>query len=103
MTQVVVDETKNTIVVQETDAVVVTAITAGPQGPPGVAGAAGVAGPAGPQGPAGIGSVSNIGDLADVNTTGKAANSLLYYDSGSGKFRADDTWTTSTIVDGLNF
>lgn len=82
---------------------VVTVFTEGPQGPPGAAGAAGPAGPTGPQGPAGIGSVSNLGDLADVNTDSKVNKSLLYYDSGSGQFKADAVWTTATIVDGSNF
>lgn len=67
---------------------VVTVFTEGPQGPPG---------------PPGIGSVSNLDDLADVTTVSKVDKSLLYYDSASGQFKADATWTTTTIVDGANF
>lgn len=89
MTRVVVTDNGQTSVV--------TAYTEGPQGQPGPAG------PAGPQGPPGVGSVSNLGDLVDVNTTGKVNKSLLYYDTNSGKFKADAVWTTDTIVDGANF
>ncbi|MCP4777253.1 MAG: hypothetical protein GY880_23780 [Planctomycetaceae bacterium] len=49
----------------------------------------------GPQGPAGTG--------FDVDTTGKVDRSVVYYDSAAGKFFADDTWTTDTIVLGGNF
>jgi len=49
----------------------------------------------GPQGPAGTG--------FDVDTTGKVDKSLVYYDASTGKFFADDIWTTDTLVLGGNF
>lgn len=59
---------------------VVTATTAGPQGA------------AGPQGPGIV-----VDDSAKVN------KSIVYYDSGSGEFKADATWTIETVVLGGNF
>lgn len=53
------------------------------------------AGPIGPQGPAGIG--TTISDSAKVD------KSVVYYDSTAGTYKADDTWTISTIVLGGNF
>ena len=50
---------------------------------------------AGPQGPAAAGFIFN-GDA-------KVDKSLVYYDSSSGEFKADDTWTISTIVKGGDF
>ena len=49
----------------------------------------------GPQGPAGQG--------FEVNTSAKVDKSVVYYDSAAGKFIADDTWTTDTLVLGGNF
>ena len=48
---------------------------------------------AGPQGPA----------VFDFDGTAKVDKSVIYYDSASGEFRADDTWTISTIVKGGDF
>jgi hypothetical protein len=59
---------------------VVTAITAGPQGP---------TGPVGP----GI----------FVDDSAKVDKSIVYYDSASGEYKADATWTTDTLVLGGNF
>lgn len=59
---------------------VVTATTAGPQGA------------AGPQGP---------GILVDDSA--KVDKSIVYYDSASGEYKADATWTTDTLVLGGNF
>lgn len=50
---------------------------------------------AGPQGAAGTG--------FDLDSSAKINGSVIYYDSASGKFLADDTWTTSTLVIGGNF
>jgi hypothetical protein len=50
---------------------------------------------AGPQGPAGSGFT--------LNQTAKVDLSVVYYDSASGEYRADDTWTISTVVLGGNF
>jgi hypothetical protein len=52
-------------------------------------------GPQGPQGPPGPGLI--------VDVTAKIDKSIVYYDAGSGTFKADPTWTTTTIVDGANF
>jgi len=90
MTTVNVTTTNNTVtvtedgsstVVQNPVTSVVTASTIGPQGPQG------------PAGPAGL----------QVDTTAKVDKSVVYYDSASGEFKADDTWTISTIVKGGDF
>ena len=89
MTTVNVTTTKNTVTVTEngTSTVVetpktttVTATTAGPQGPKGDAG-----------------SSFSLNDTAKINL------SVIYYDSASGEYKADDTWTISTIVKGGDF
>lgn len=89
MTTVNVTTTNNTVtvtedgsstVVQNPVTTTVTATTAGPQGP---------------EGPAG----SNF----TLNQTAKVDKSVVYYDSASGEYRADDTWTISTIVKGGDF
>ena len=89
MTTVNVTTTNNTVtvtedgsstVVQNPVTTTVTATTAGPQGP---------------EGPAGPG--------FNLNQTAKVDKSVIYYDSASGEFRADDTWTTDTLVLGGNF
>jgi len=59
---------------------VVTATTAGPQGP---------------QGPAGGG--------ATIDGSAKVDKSIVYYDSVSGEYKADATWTIETVVLGGNF
>lgn len=76
MTSVNVTTTKNTVTVSgEGAATVVTVTTAGPQGAKGL----------------------------DVDDSAKVDQSVVYYDSASGKYKADDTWTTSTLVLGGNF
>lgn len=89
MTTVNVTTTKNTVtitengsstVVQNPVTTTVTATTAGPQGP---------------QGPA--------GSSFSLNQTAKVNQSVIYYDSASGEYRADDTWTIKTIVKGGDF
>ena len=81
MTAVNVTTTKNTVTVSgEGAATVVTVTTAGPQGP---------------QGEAGSG--------FSLNDTAKVDKSVVYYDSASGEYKADDTWTINTIVLGGNF
>lgn len=59
---------------------VVTATTAGPQGPPGPAGSEFI-----------------------LDQTAKVDKSIVYYDSASGEFKADATWTIETVVLGGNF
>lgn len=49
----------------------------------------------GPQGPAGSGFV--------LDSSAKVDKSVVYYDSDSSKFKANDTWTIETIVLGGNF
>ncbi len=51
-------------------------------------------GPQGPQGSAGNFSLSD---------SGKVNRSILYYDTGTNSYIADDTWTTDTLTDGGNF
>ena len=89
MTTVNVTTTKNTVTVTEDGSstvvetpktTTVTATTAGPQGP---------------QGPAGSGFT--------LDQAAKVDKSVIYYDSASGEFKADDTWTINTIVLGGNF
>ncbi len=89
MTTVNVTTTKNTVtvtedgsstVVQTPVTTTVTATTAGPQGPQGIAGSG-----------------------FTLDQTAKVNQSVIYYDSSSGEFKADDTWTTSTLVLGGNF
>lgn len=97
------------IIVQETDTVVVTAITEGPQGPAGAAGVAGAAGPTGPQGPQGVpgtdagGALTSIGGIPDVDITSKTDTSVLYYNAATAKFRADNINTILTLTDYGNF
>ena len=52
---------------------------------------------AGIQGPAG--SISGL----NFNISGKVNNAILYYDSASDTFKADNTTTKLTLVDGGNF
>ena len=74
---VTVTEDGSSTVVQNPVTTVVTATTAGPQGPAG----------------AGF----------TLNQAAKVDKSVIYYDSSSGEFKADDTWTIETIVLGGNF
>nr|BAR36889.1 hypothetical protein [uncultured Mediterranean phage uvMED] len=89
MTTVNVTTTNNTVtvtedgsstVVQNPVTTTVTATTAGPQGP---------------EGPA--------GSSFTLNQAAKVDQSVIYYDSASGEYRADDTWTIKTIVKGGDF
>ena len=75
MTAVNVTTTKNTVSVTEEPTTVVTVTTAGPQGPTGFS----------------------------LDQAAKVDKSVIYYDSASGEFKADDTWTISTIVKGGDF
>tara|TARA_R100000664_G_C2759846_1_gene150111 strand:+ start:10824 stop:11051 length:228 start_codon:yes stop_codon:yes gene_type:complete len=75
MTSVNITTTKNNITVNEGDATVVTVATKGPQGETGI-------------------------DLVDTNKVNK---SIIYYDSAAGTYKADSTWTATTLTDGGNF
>ena len=48
----------------------------------------------GPQGPVGA---------FTLTETDKVDGSIIYYDSSSGTYKADDTWTVSTLVFGGSF
>ena len=79
MTTVNITTNKNTVTVDESNSSVITVATQGPQGP----------------------SFASSGvSLADTNRVNK---SIIYYDSASGSYKADSTWTTSTLTDGGNF
>ena len=52
---------------------------------------------AGPQGPQF--SMTNT----SLNDSNKVNNSVVYFDSGSGTFKADSTRTVENLVDGGNF
>lgn len=45
----------------------------------------------------------SLGELSDVVTTNKAEGSVLYYDSATASFKADDINTKLTLADGGNF
>ena len=75
MTSVNITTNKNTVTVDEDNSSVITVSTQGPQGPVGFT-------------------------LSDDN---KVDKSIIYYDSAAGTYKADSTWTTSTITDGGNF
>ena len=92
MTTVNVTATNNTVtvtedgsstVVQNPVTTTVTATTVGPQGPQGA------------QGDAGAGFI--------LDQTAKVNKSVIYYDSASGEYKADSTWTISSIVKGGDF
>ena len=80
---------------------ILTAVTEGPQGPQGLQGPQGPTGPQGPQGPSG--STGPLGSLSNVDTTAVTDGSILYYDSASSLFKANTTWTTTSLSDGGNF
>lgn len=79
---VTVTDSSGSTVVESPVTSVVTASTVGPQG---------AVGPTGPEGGTAI------------NGSAKVDKSVVYYDSASGEYKADATWTTSTIVLGGNF
>ena len=79
MTSVNITTTKNTVEVNEGETTVVTIATQGSQGE----------------------SFSNTSTALD--DTNKVNNSLVYFDSTSGTFKADQTRTIENIVDGGNF
>ena len=78
MTAVNVTTQKNTVTVTDANGTtVVTASTVGPQG------------------------ASGAGFVLD--SSAKVDTSVIYYDSASGEYKADSTWTVSTLVLGGNF
>ena len=79
MTSVNITSTKNTVTVNEGDTTVVNVATQGPSGP------------------AFTTSGATLDDLNKVN------NSVVYFSSASGTFKADATRTVENLVDGGNF
>ena len=75
MTTVNITTNKNTVTVDESNSSVITDATQGPQGETGFA-------------------------RSDTN---KVHKSIMYYDRAAGTYKADSTWTTSTLTDGGNF
>ena len=78
MSNVSITTEKNTVTVNG-DTSVVTVATQGPQGP----------------------QFSTTG--TNLNDSNKVNNSVVYFDSTSGTFKADATTTKLTLVDGGNF
>ena len=70
-----VNETTNTVTVTEGNSTVVTVSSEGPQGPA----------------------------ATSLDTSNAVNDSLLYFHSASGTFKADDTTTKLTLVNGGNF
>ena len=79
MTSVNITTTKNSLTVNEGDPTVVTIATEGPQGQ----------------------SFSVTGTTLDDSA--KVNNSVLYFNQGSGTFKADATRTVENLVDGGSF
>ena len=79
MTSVNITTTKNTVTVNEGDTTVVTVVTRGPAGP--------------------RFSLSGL----TLDDSAKVDDSVVYFDSSSGTFKADATTTKLTLVDGGNF
>jgi hypothetical protein len=74
MTSVNITTNKNTVTVNEDNSSIITVATQGPQG-----------------------------ESFDLSDTNKVNKSIIYYDSAAGTYKADSTWTTSTLTDGGNF
>ena len=79
MTTVNITTSKNTVTIDEDNSSVIEVATQGPQGP----------------------SFASSGTT--VTDTNRVNKSIIYYDSASGSYKADSTWTTSTLTDGGNF
>lgn len=79
MTSVNITTTKNTVTIDEDNSSVITVSTQGPQGP------------------------SWSTTATSLSDSGRVNKSVVYYDSAAGQYKADSTWTTSTLVDGGNF
>ena len=79
MTSVNITTTKNTVTIDEDNSSVITVSTQGPQGP------------------------SWSTTATSLSDSGRVNKSVVYYDSAAGEYKADSTWTTSTLVDGGNF
>ena len=78
MTTVNITTSKNTVTIDESNSSVISVATQGPQGPQ---------------------FSSSATALLDAS---KVDKSIIYYDGTAGSYKADSTWTTSTITDGGN-
>lgn len=87
MNKIVIEETNNQVLVEESTAVVVNVVTEGPQG---------AQGPAGP-------AIESLGQIADVDTTGVVDGSLLVYNASTAKYVAGPLDTRLTVTNGGNF
>jgi hypothetical protein len=76
-----VTDSTGTSVVTSPVTTTVTASTIGPQGPQGVAGSGGIT----------------------ISDSGKVDLSVVYWDSSAETYKADATWTISTLVVGGSF
>ncbi len=79
MTSVNITTNKNTVTIDEDNSSVITVATQGAQGP------------------------SWSTTATSLSDSGRVNKSVVYYDSAAGEYKADSTWTTSTLVDGGNF
>lgn len=79
MTSVNITTNKNTVTIDESNSSVIKVATKGPQGPS-----------------------FAVSDTTMVDTN-RVNKSIIYYDSAAGVYKADSTWTTSTLTDGGNF
>jgi len=79
MTSVNITTTKNQVTVNEGDSTVVTIATQGTQG------------------------ANFSSSNTSLDDSSKVNDSLVYFDSSSGTFKADATTTKLTLVDGGNF
>ena len=79
MATVNITTNKNTVTIDESNSSVISVATQGPQGPQ---------------------FSSSATALLDAS---KVDKSIIYYDGTAGSYKADSTWTTSTITDGGNF
>ena len=79
MTSVNITTTKNTVTVNEGDTTVVTVVTRGPAG-----------------------QTFSLSGLT-LDDSAKVDDSVVYFDSSSGTFKADATTTKLTLVDGGNY
>ena len=79
MTTVNITTSKNTVTIDEDNSSVIEVATQGPQGP----------------------SFASSGTT--VTDTNRVNKSIIYYDSASGSYKADSTWTASTLTVGGNF
>lgn len=78
---IVTTNTNGVYVTEPEETYIVTAYTEGPQGP----------------------YPERLGNIGNVDTSNVTGGSVLYYDSQDSQFKANSTWTTSTLSDGGNF